>query len=149
MCRVWHVRSRRLVLLLVCFIGITPSPFDLLCQAEGNFHLAQHPVKTVERPGLSLESGSPEALAILRTGTTTVAFDVWQGAVWAGIIIGLLHLLPLWPLDGGHVVDSFLTGALGEHRGRRAMLIGTLVVVGVVAVLGFTASGIEAPYSFV
>ncbi|MSW20444.1 MAG: hypothetical protein F2873_06065 [Actinobacteria bacterium] len=95
------------------------------------------------------ESGSPEALAILRTGTTTVAFDVWQGAVWAGIIIGLLNLLPLWPLDGGHVVDSFLTGALGEHRGRRAMLIGTLVVVGVVAVLGFTASGIEAPYSFV
>lgn len=94
-------------------------------------------------------SGSPEALAILRTGTTTVAFDVWQGAVWAGIIIGLLNLLPLWPLDGGHVVDSFLTGALGENRGRRAMLIGTLVVVGVVAVLGFTTSGIEAPYSLV
>lgn len=58
MCRVWHVRSRRLDLLLVCFIGITPSLFDLLCQAEGNFHLAQHPVKTVEPPGLSLESGS-------------------------------------------------------------------------------------------
>lgn len=93
--------------------------------------------------------GSAAAIAILRSGTPSVAFDLWQGAVWAGIIIGLLNLLPLWPLDGGHVVDSFLTGALGERRGRRAMLIGTLVVVGAIAILGFSTSRIEAPYSFI
>lgn len=92
--------------------------------------------------------GSAESALLLRTGGTTVAFDLWQGAVWAGIIIGLLNLLPLWPLDGGHVLDSFLTGTLGERRGRRAMLIGTLVSVGAIAVLGFSSSTITAPYSW-
>ena len=33
-----------------------------------------------------------------------------------------------------------MTGALGERRGRRAMLIGTLVAVGAVAVLGMARS---------
>ncbi len=92
------------------------------------------------------EQRSAEAAAVAR-GAANLPFDMWQGAVWAGIVIGLLNLMPLWPLDGGHVLDSFLTTALGERRGRRAMLIGTLVVVGVVAVLGFSTGTIEAPYS--
>jgi Zn-dependent protease len=75
----------------------------------------------------------------------SLAFDLWVGAVWAGIIIGLLNLLPLWPLDGGHVVDSFLGGAFGERRGRRVMLIGTLVAVGVVTVLGVVAQNPTTP----
>jgi len=93
--------------------------------------------------------GSNESVAMLRTGSTTVAFDLWQGAVWAGIVIGLLNLLPLWPLDGGHVLDSFLTRALGERRGRRAMLIGTIVAVGMIAVLGYSTSNLSAPYTWI
>src|SRR5206468_3966544 len=49
---------------------------------------------------------------------SSLSLDVWRGAIWAGILIGLLNLLPLWPLDGGHIVDSFLVGAFGERRGR-------------------------------
>ena len=93
--------------------------------------------------------GSALATSILGTGRGNVAFDVWQGAVWAGVVIGLLNLLPLWPLDGGHVVDSFLTSRFGERQGRRYMLIGTLVVVVAIAVLGFSATKLSAPYSFV
>jgi len=92
------------------------------------------------------DAGSEGAARIAR-GQANLAFDVWQGAVWAGVVIGLLNLLPLWPLDGGHILDSFLTKSLGQARGRRVMLIGTLVVVGVIAVLGFSVSTIEAPYS--
>lgn len=92
------------------------------------------------------EQRSAEADAVMR-GAANLPFDMWQGAVWAGIVIGLLNLLPLWPLDGGHVLDSFLTSALGERRGRRVMLIGTLLLVGAVAVLGFSTGTIEQPYS--
>jgi len=92
------------------------------------------------------DAGSEGAARIAR-GQSNLAFDIWQGAVWAGVVIGLLNLLPLWPLDGGHILDSFLTKSLGQARGRRVMLIGTLVVVGVIAVLGFSVSTIEAPYS--
>lgn len=77
----------------------------------------------------------------------SLAYDMWIGAIWAGIVIGLLNLLPLWPLDGGHVVDSFLGSALGERRGRRAMLIGTLVLVGLVFVVGIAAQDPTEPYS--
>jgi hypothetical protein len=67
--------------------------------------------------------------------------------VWAGIVIGLLNLLPLWPLDGGHVVDSFLGGWLGQRRGRRVMLIGTLVAVGAIFLAGMAAQDPAPPYS--
>lgn len=69
----------------------------------------------------------------------SVQFDLWQAAIWAGIVIGLLNLLPLWPLDGGHVLDSFIP--------RRVMLIGTLVVVGVVAALGLAGQNPSLPYN--
>lgn len=92
--------------------------------------------------------GSSESIAMLRTGEATMAFDLWQGAVWAGITIGLLNLLPLWPLDGGHVLDSVLTKSMGDHRGRRTMLIGTLIAVGAIAVLGYSTSNLSSPYSW-
>ncbi len=92
------------------------------------------------------EQGSVEAVSLLAGGSNT-AFDLWQGAVWAGMVIGLLNLVPLWPLDGGHVLDSFLTKSLGERRGRRVMLIGTLVVVGAIAVIGLSAGSVTPPYN--
>lgn len=92
------------------------------------------------------ESGSDGAEAVLN-GQASAAFDVWQGAVWAGLVIGLLNLVPLWPLDGGHVLDSWLTKSLGERRGRRLMLIGTLVVVGAIAVLGLSSGSVAPPYN--
>lgn len=34
--------------------------------------------------------------------------DVWYAFSWAGVLIGLLNLLPLWPLDGSHVLVRLL-----------------------------------------
>ena len=70
-----------------------------------------------------------------------LAGDFWQGLVWAGIVIGLLNLLPLWPLDGGHVVEQLLVGPLGERRARRTMAIGTLVACAMVLVFSVLAAG--------
>ena len=50
-------------------------------------------------------------------------YDLWQGAVWAGIVIGLLNLLPLWPLDGGHILLALLQAvrrrAISARRSSR------------------------------
>ncbi len=68
-----------------------------------------------------------------------VLFDLWQGLSWAGVVIALLNLLPLWPLDGGHVVRHILGIWLSDRRALRAVLylslagLAVLVVVGVLA----------------
>jgi Zn-dependent protease len=91
---------------------------------------------------------SAQNLLLLQGTSTTVGFDLWQGAVWAGIVIGLLNLVPLWPLDGGHVLDTGLGMVLGAQRGRRAMLVGTLAAVGVITVAGYSTSGLKHPSSW-
>jgi Zn-dependent protease len=44
--------------------------------------------------------------------------DIWTGVVWAGLILALLNLLPLWPLDGGHVVADLLRRRRGDRSPR-------------------------------
>jgi Zn-dependent protease len=34
--------------------------------------------------------------------------DMWEAVVFAGVLIALLNLVPLWPLDGGHVIGGLL-----------------------------------------
>jgi Zn-dependent protease len=91
------------------------------------------------------DAGSVESFLVATGEVPSVAFDLWIGAIWAGVVIGLLNLLPLWPLDGGHLVDSVFTSTLGARRGRRLMLISTLAMVGVISALGLAAQGVEGP----
>jgi Zn-dependent protease len=52
---------------------------------------------------------------------------------WAGPVIGLFNLVPVLPLDGGHIAQTGLEIVFGT-RARRAMVIASLVVTGAVAV---------------
>ena len=74
-------------------------------------------------------------------GGVPLAVDLWVGLVWAGVVIALLNLLPLWPLDGGHVVEQVIATRLGDKRAQRTLAIGTLVACGLVLVGSFAASG--------
>lgn len=57
--------------------------------------------------------------------------DTEAGAAlwWAGPMIGLLNLIPVLPLDGGHIALTGLEGLLGE-RAPRVMVIASLVITG-------------------
>ncbi len=70
------------------------------------------------------------------TGRAALGVDLWSGLTWAGIVIALLNLLPLWPLDGGHVVFQVLRRFVSERRGMRIMAIFSLVLVGFISVAG-------------
>ena len=70
------------------------------------------------------------------TGRAALGVDLWSGLTWAGIVIALLNLLPLWPLDGGQVVFQVLRRFVSERRGMRIMAIFSLVLVGLIVVAG-------------
>ena len=42
--------------------------------------------------------------------------DLHWSIAFAGIVIGVLNLLPIFPLDGGHVVESLLGSGTQTHR---------------------------------
>ncbi|HWL43253.1 MAG TPA: hypothetical protein VNQ73_09935 [Ilumatobacter sp.] len=72
---------------------------------------------------------------LVAMGVNPLSFDsvreTHAGAAlwWAGPMIGLLNLIPVLPLDGGHIALAGLEGVLGE-RAPRAMVIASLVLTG-------------------
>lgn len=67
---------------------------------------------------------NPVSLDSLRDGTAATA-AVW----WAGPAIGALNLIPVLPLDGGHLALVAIEGAFRE-RAMRVMAIASIVVTG-------------------
>jgi Zn-dependent protease len=61
------------------------------------------------------------------------AYAIW----WAGPVIGVLNLIPVLPLDGGHIAMTGLESFLGK-RALRTMVIASLVITGGSAVVMFT-----------
>jgi len=71
-----------------------------------------------------------------------LAFDLYVAISWAGVVLAVLNLLPLLPLDGGHIAESFIGPAQ-----RRAFLQATVAVCGLAlafGLLGGRNSGIAA-----
>lgn len=66
-------------------------------------------------------------------------WELGMGIAWAGVVIAFLNLLPLWPLDGGHVLHSLLGYVLPAGRALRAVLVWTLVGLGLVVLAGIAA----------
>ena len=66
--------------------------------------------------------------------------DLHGAIVWGGIVIAGLNLLPLWPLDGGHIAESIVGSRFGI-RGRRLFLQWTLAVSAVMVVGGALSRG--------
>ena len=80
-----------------------------------------------------------------KRGASLLLIDLWRGVSWAAIVISLLNLLPLWPLDGGHVVQKLLEIPLGERRSLRVVAIGSLVCAAVLVFVGVAGQGTSGP----
>ena len=63
---------------------------------------------------------------------SAAAAAIW----WAGPVIGLFNLVPVLPLDGGHIAQTGLEVVFGP-RAKRAMIFASLVITGAVAVWCF------------
>lgn len=61
--------------------------------------------------------------------------DVWSAIGWAGVLIALLNLLPLWPLDGGHIAWRLASRRHHPQRAQGVLARFTLAVC-VAAVIG-------------
>ena len=73
------------------------------------------------------------------TGDRHMLFDLWQGLSWAGVVIGLLNLLPMWPLDGGHIVHHLLGKVLPDRAALQAILAVTVASMAAIIGLGVAA----------
>ena len=71
-------------------------------------------------------------LSIDRAQVSDAALAIW----WAGPVIGVLNLIPVLPLDGGHLAMTGLETFLGK-RALRTMVIASLVITGSGAVWMF------------
>ncbi|MBY0396717.1 MAG: M50 family metallopeptidase, partial [Thermoleophilia bacterium] len=57
------------------------------------------------------------------------AYEMYQAIAWAGILLGVTNLAPLWPLDGGHIAERVLTSLFGE-RAQRPFAIWSVIAAG-------------------
>ena len=62
--------------------------------------------------------------------------DMWFGLSWAGIAIAMLNLLPLWPLDGSHVVQQVLSKWFDDRKALRVTLMISIVGLGLILAIG-------------
>ena len=91
-------------------------------------------------PGAGFLLGGLVALAALAAGLPrrrSPAPSLWPrffGSTWVG---GLVNLLPVLPLDGGHVVAELLPGSRDERRRRAAWVSVATGVVGAIVLLVF------------
>jgi hypothetical protein len=72
-------------------------------------------------------------------------FNLWQGLSWAGIVIALINLLPLWPLDGGHVLHHLIGRFLKPVVALRTTLLFT--VAGLLTLV-LAAAGAENGWAY-
>ena len=72
-------------------------------------------------------------LSIDSARTSDAALAIW----WAGPIIGTMNLIPVLPLDGGHLAMTGLETFLGK-KALRTMVIASIVITGAGAIFMFT-----------
>jgi hypothetical protein len=68
------------------------------------------------------------------TGMQEVGQTFWVG-MWMSVVLVAFNLLPLWPLDGGHVLMAVAQHVVGMGRGRQicgtwGILIATVAMIG-------------------
>jgi Zn-dependent protease len=55
---------------------------------------------------------------------------VMQQLLFINLVWSVVNLLPIYPLDGGHVSEILLRGSLGRENGRKAAAVLSLLVLG-------------------
>lgn len=114
---------------------ITLQGFGGLTSAEGALSPGRHILVSLAGPLGALVLLGLSSWWLKSTGDYSGDAALVLGQImWVNIGWSLLNLMPILPLDGGHVVESVLEIAIGG-RGRRIARIISVAVAGVVGVL--------------
>ncbi|MDF1852712.1 MAG: site-2 protease family protein [Verrucomicrobiales bacterium] len=108
--------------------------FGGLCTGPGQFSRGQSIGISAAGPGANLLVGAIVLVLINVIGISDpwTAFAV-QWLLWINIAVALLNLLPIYPLDGGHIL-----AALAGPSKLRTVLWVSLVASAILAILGLT-----------
>lgn len=71
-----------------------------------------------------------------------VAFVVLASLAFANIVWGIFNVLPIFPLDGGHILLTLLAQRLPTARATALSALISLVVIAATAVLSFSGAGL-------
>jgi Zn-dependent protease len=111
---------------LAGYTSFRPDPARPLSRGRRALISASGPGVQIVTSVLVLAAMGVNAFSLdsVRDGSEVTA-AIW----WAGPAIGALNLIPVLPLDGGHLALTAIEGALKE-RAMRAMVIASLVITG-------------------
>lgn len=88
---------------------------------------------------------------LARTGadpdTRRLGLELYVSVRWVGPLLALVNLLPLWPLDGGHIAST-AAERLGGRRGQRVFLLWSIAASGLLLVASFLAPASWTAASF-
>ena len=106
------------------------------------------PMSRLQRAGISIAGPATQIVIsvaiLLAMGVNPLSWDSAQqsdaaAAIWwAGPAIGALNLIPVLPLDGGHLAMTGLEKFVGD-RSLRVMAVASVAVTGAAAVLMFVS----------
>lgn len=84
---------------------------------------------------LAAMGANPLSLDSVRQSEATYA--IW----WAGPVIGALNLIPVLPLDGGHIAHTILEPVLGRNSMRTMAMVSMILTVGGAAAFYLSGRG--------
>lgn len=100
---------------------------------------------TAAGPLTSLALAAAAGLAAFATRVPLLPVDLHHGTVvgrlfWLNLMLGLFNLLPVFPMDGGRILQGLLSGRLGDRRATTvAATVGRVLAAGLV-ILGLTGN---------
>ena len=119
---------------LAGYTSFRPDPRRPLTAARRAMISAAGPTTQIVISVAVLAAMGINPLSIDRAAESDAGLAIW----WAGPVIGILNLIPVLPLDGGHLALTALEGFL-HQRALRAMVIASLVITGGGAIFMFTS----------
>lgn len=106
---------------------------------------ARHALISVAGPATQIAASSVVLLAMgvnpLSIDSVRDAGNMEQAVWWAGPMIGLINLIPVLPLDGGHLAQTGVEAALRRPAQREMAIASVVITVGTavaLAVAGYT-----------
>jgi membrane-associated protease RseP (regulator of RpoE activity) len=119
--------------------GPLPRLVVALAGPLAGFCLAAATLFAASQSGNSIRVGIHMFLPVLAVAPRGAAYSYWHvllnDLLWVNFYWGLINLLPVHPLDGGHAARAILENA-DPSGGRRRSLILSAAVAGIVVAFG-------------
>lgn len=108
-----------------------------------SYRAGTKPIQPAQRAAISLAGPAVQILvgvvAWLAISTIMAAAGPAQIAIWwAGPVIGLLNLIPVLPLDGGHLIQNLLTSLIGKDITRPMVYFSLAVTIAALVYMNVT-----------